>query len=415
MNIMKITFAVLCMVLMGLTLHAEKINLFDLFTGSDKPRRTQSGPKVVFEKRVTVEKPIVVEKSVTNIVNRVVEKKVVVEKPVVVEKSVTNFVDRIIEKEVLVDRPVTNLIERLVEKPVVVEKEVTNIVEKIVTNDVIVEKPVTNFIDRVVEKEVVVEKPVLVEKEVTNIVEKIVTNDVIVEKPVTNFIDRVVEKEVVVERPITNIVEKHHYHTNVVEKIIIDEDLERRAGKLEMANADLEESNDALKRRLAELESQNSRLQRVAPKSEVRQLSSRPAKITSASTYYDRKEGFAVFTGKVHVDDVQYQLHANKAYVFFDGTNQLHRIVAIGGVAITNDTKRAYGGKASYYKKTGMVVLYAGQNGIAEVRDESKVEDQIVKGSKIKFWVNSEQVEVLDARISAPTSGAAGLKGVLGK
>jgi len=37
------------------------------------------------------------------------------------------------------------------------------------------------------------------------------------------------------------------------------------------------------------------------------------AKITSASTYYDRKEGFAYFSGKVFVDDSDYQLHADRA------------------------------------------------------------------------------------------------------
>ena len=135
---------------------------------------------------------------------------------------------------------------------------------------------------------------------------------------------------------------------------------------------------------------------------------SRPAHISSKKVYYDRKEGYAVFTGRVFVDGEDYQLHAQKAYVFFEGTNELKRVVATGGVAITNDTKRAYGAKASYYRKTGMVVLYGDEKAPAEVRDESKDEDQIVKGSTIKFWIDSEQVEVVDARISAPVSGDIG-------
>ena len=135
---------------------------------------------------------------------------------------------------------------------------------------------------------------------------------------------------------------------------------------------------------------------------------SRPAHISSKKVYYDRKEGYAVFTGRVFVDGEDYQLHAQKAYVFFDGTNELKRVVATGGVAITNDAKRAYGAKASYYRKTGMVVLYGDEKAPAEVRDESKGEDQIVKGSTIKFWIDSEQVEVVDARISAPVSGDIG-------
>ena len=136
----------------------------------------------------------------------------------------------------------------------------------------------------------------------------------------------------------------------------------------------------------------------------------RPPRISSNKVYYDRKEGYAVFTGKVHVDSEDYQLHANKAYVFFEGTNELKRIVAMGGVAMTNETKRAYGTKASYYRSTGMVVLYGDDKTAAEVRDESKEDDQVVKGSKIKFWTMSEQVEVVDARISAPVSG--GMDGI---
>ena len=107
----------------------------------------------------------------------------------------------------------------------------------------------------------------------------------------------------------------------------------------------------------------------------------------------------------MYVDDEQYQLHADKAYVFMQGTNDVRRIVAIGNVAMTNETKRAYGAKVSYYKDDGMVVLYSGDGITAEVRDESKEQDQVVRGKKIKFWIDSEQVEVTDADISAPTSG----------
>ena len=140
------------------------------------------------------------------------------------------------------------------------------------------------------------------------------------------------------------------------------------------------------------------------------------AKITSASTYYDRKEGYAYFSGKVHVDDARYQLHADRAYVFLSGTNDLRRIVALGHIAITNGTKRAYGAKASYYRDPGKVVLYAGDGEAAEVRDETPQGARVVRGSRIQFWTDSEQVEVLDAEITAPTQGAMrDLKGTFGR
>lgn len=137
----------------------------------------------------------------------------------------------------------------------------------------------------------------------------------------------------------------------------------------------------------------------------------RMARITSDMTHYDRKEGMAVFTGHVYVDDEQYQMHADKAYVFTTETNSLKRIVAIGHVALTNEARRAYGEKASYYKEGGMVVLYGGNGVNAEIIDESKGQKQSLRGSKIKFWINSEQVEVLDATIVAPASRGAGLGG----
>jgi lipopolysaccharide transport protein LptA len=143
----------------------------------------------------------------------------------------------------------------------------------------------------------------------------------------------------------------------------------------------------------------------------------RPAKITSKSTYYDRKEGIGVFTGDVSVDDEEYQMHAGKVYLFMKGTNELERIVAVGNVAMTNGTKRAYGAKVSYYRDPGLVVLYSGDGIAAEVRDTAKGGDQVVRGRKIRFWTNTEQVEVLEAEITAPTESAtgSGLKSVLGK
>ena len=140
----------------------------------------------------------------------------------------------------------------------------------------------------------------------------------------------------------------------------------------------------------------------------------RLARITSDMTYYDRKEAMSVLTGHVFVDDEEYQLHADKAYVFFEGTNSLKRIVAIGHVALTNGLKVAYGEKASYYKASGMVVLSGGPEQCAEIIDTSKGQKQSLRGSKIKFWTNSEQVEVLDATIVAPASKAGGLGGAAG-
>ena len=186
-------------------------------------------------------------------------------------------------------------------------------------------------------------------------------------------------------------------------------------------------------------------------KHKEKKLTGRPAKITSDMTVYNRKEGIASFEGHVHVDDEQYQMHADRVFLFFEtekesgatnglsqaanGTNGVHkaakkdpndmrraagdvrRVVAIGNVAMTNDAHRAYGAKATYSKKNGLVVLYSGDGITAEVRDESKAQPQIVRGKRIRFWIDSEQVEVDEADLTGagPSGGVGTLKKALGK
>ena len=126
------------------------------------------------------------------------------------------------------------------------------------------------------------------------------------------------------------------------------------------------------------------------------------ARITSDKTYYDRKEGIAVFKGHVYVDDSDYQMHANRAYVFMNASNTLSRIAATGAVALTNGTKRAYGEKVTYHRENGLVVLHGTDGAPAQVMDETPDGVRSVRGRKIRFWINREQVEVLDADLSAP-------------
>lgn len=131
-----------------------------------------------------------------------------------------------------------------------------------------------------------------------------------------------------------------------------------------------------------------------------------PARITSDSTYYDRKEGIVVFKGHVHVDDPDYQMHANRAFLFLSGTNSLQRIVATGSVALTNGMRRAYGERITYHHANGLIVLYAGNGNpamVTEIAEDGGI--RTVRGRKIRFWINQEQVEVMDADITAPRDG----------
>ena len=258
----------------------------------------------------------------------------------------TNFVERVVTN--VIDHVATNYIDRIATN--YVDRVATNYVDRVATN--YVDRIATNYIDRVIDRVATN----YVDRVATNYVDRVATN--YIDRVATNFVDRIATN--FVDRIVTNVIER--VVTNDLSKVVATNDfgLAREPG---------------------------------------------PPRITSNKVYYDRKEGYAVFTGKVHVDTEEYQMHTKKAYVFFEGTNELRRIVASGGVAITNGLKRAYGSRASYYRNTGMVILYGDDKTIAEVIDKSKGEDQAVRGSKIKFWTISEQIEVLDARISSPVSG----------
>ena len=140
----------------------------------------------------------------------------------------------------------------------------------------------------------------------------------------------------------------------------------------------------------------------------------RDAIITADRTDYDRKEGVVLFDRNVYVDDEQYQMHTDRLFLFLDGTNDLKRLVAIGNVAITNENRRAYCARATFNKKLGRIVMYSSDDITASLREEGKKGSE-VKGEKITFWIDSEQVEVENPVITMPGGFGGGGKDVLKK
>lgn len=144
----------------------------------------------------------------------------------------------------------------------------------------------------------------------------------------------------------------------------------------------------------------------------------RSVKITSERTDYDRREGVIMFDKDVFVDDAEYKMHSDQLYVFLDGTNELKRIVAIGNVSITNETRVGSCAKAAYTKSVGKVVMYGDSNGVrARLADYGKRKSE-VEGRKITFWIDSEQVEVEGSTVTLDAggySGKDGAKKLLGK
>ena len=145
----------------------------------------------------------------------------------------------------------------------------------------------------------------------------------------------------------------------------------------------------------------------------------RSVPITSDRTHYDPKEGVIMFDRNVFVDDAEYQMHAEQLYVFLDGTNDLKRIVAIGGVSITNDLRVGDCAKATYSKANGKIVMYgdAAAGVKARLVDTGRRRSE-VEGTKITFWVDSEQVEVEGSTVTLDAGGFGGKDGakkLLGK
>ncbi|MBO7687937.1 MAG: hypothetical protein J6V72_16235, partial [Kiritimatiellae bacterium] len=127
----------------------------------------------------------------------------------------------------------------------------------------------------------------------------------------------------------------------------------------------------------------------------------RDAVITSERTDYDRKEGVILFDRNVYVDDEQYQMHADRLFVFLDGTNDLKRIVAIGHVSITNEQRTASCSRAVFTRAASKIVMYGDETSNAKLMDPSQ-RGGMAEGKKITFWLDAEQVSVEESAVRLP-------------
>ena len=293
-----------------------------------------------------------------------------------------------VEKVIYVER--TNVVEKVVEKPVekVVYVERTNVVEKVVADkkrEAFWQARESNLVAR--SKELTEENARLAGERGVLAAEK----------------DRLAREKAQLERECARL--------QLENRQLADE-----VGRVSVTNDWLAATNAVLQGSLADERNVRQRLERVLPKEKSR-FADKEIRITSTTALYNRKERYAAFGGKVSVDDRDYQLCADRAYVFTDESNTVQRVVALENVAVTNGFRRAYGAKASYFKKTGMVILQGDGKTPAIVRDESKVDDQTVVGDKIRFWIDKEQVEVLKAHITVPVQGGGAIlkKDLLGR
>ncbi|MCQ2390233.1 MAG: hypothetical protein MJ240_02315 [Kiritimatiellae bacterium] len=170
-----------------------------------------------------------------------------------------------------------------------------------------------------------------------------------------------------------------------------------------------------------------------APKKE---LTGRDAVITADRMDFDRKEGVILFDRNVYVDDEQYQMHADRLFVFLEtnavtkaegekkskkaekvgkaeksgiaglggGSTALKRLVAIGNVSITNDQRSAFCARATYAKSTGKIVMY-GSDAITPWILDPQQSKTPQYGEKITFWTISQQIEIEKPVLSGAALG----------
>lgn len=139
---------------------------------------------------------------------------------------------------------------------------------------------------------------------------------------------------------------------------------------------------------LAEADSGNA-----DPKDEVKS-----ARIRANRTDLDREDGVVMFEDDVFVEySTDYTMNAERLYVIFKGTNALSRIVASGGVTLTNDTRCGSCEMAVFRNLERRIEMYGKEGAPAKLVERSG-DRSSVSGSKIVFWIDTEQVQV-----TAPT------------
>lgn len=131
------------------------------------------------------------------------------------------------------------------------------------------------------------------------------------------------------------------------------------------------------------------------------------ARIRSVSSDFDRKAGVILFDGNVVVEyGNDYTLCADRVFAFLSASNRLARIVADGSVVISNETRVGTCALATYRKKKGEIEMF-GKRGGAKARLVERQGDRPsdVEGDRIRFWLESETVEVSNSSISTVHDG----------
>ena len=108
--------------------------------------------------------------------------------------------------------------------------------------------------------------------------------------------------------------------------------------------------------------------------------------VTSDRLEFDYKDYVALFEGHVKIVDPEFTLTADQMLIFFENTNEVARVDAVGHVNMVSLDRKATCGKAVYTRSNGAIVL-TGDPVVSKGPNT-------LRGQKITVWVGDNRVDV---------------------
>lgn len=106
--------------------------------------------------------------------------------------------------------------------------------------------------------------------------------------------------------------------------------------------------------------------------------------ITSDRLEFEYAEFFANFDGNVVIKDPMFTMTADRVIAFFEGTNDVRQVTAVGHVTLVSGDRRASCNKAVYQKAKGQIVM-TGEAALSQAGDT-------VSGDQITIWLNDQRI-----------------------
>ena len=143
-------------------------------------------------------------------------------------------------------------------------------------------------------------------------------------------------------------------------------------------------------------------------KDKAKESANAKGRIEGRSGDFDIGSGVVMFEGDVVGRSDDFTICAEKFYAFLVGTNELSRIVTVGDVSITNGARVGTCAMATYRRAKGEIEMFGdGKANRLACLKETAASMRMLEGTRIRFWVESEQVEVENSRITAEGRGGA--------